>query len=271
MFLANQKNVYESLEALTTVYYHKNELGLAKENHMKAIKYFEYYCKVKNIKKSESVHERLRFKQKQLIREINRPTKQPDSGESTLPLENLNDNQVNLHSSNKADEDISDKLSKMYIQNHEFSPKNSSRQMNENMIDQIDRLALNEEEKSAKEENDFGYQSSERISSDNFRNLTEKELNDRYDETKTNITILDKKNATASDLSRSNHAMTSSSAEEGTFKDTKSDEIGKYDNDDTPTKSDNETIQDYSRSNSEENNDESALKATLQGAIKKRM
>jgi hypothetical protein len=201
---------------LTTVYYHSKQLGLAKENQLKAIKYFDYYCKVKNLKKSEAVHDRLKFKHKQLVREINRPAEQQqqidDSRSERNPSPERSDKKAipQNHS-----EEASEKLSKMSIQNHEFTPKNSSRQMDESVKDHIDEMVETYETKRVTNEFDESRNIAKRASTESVRKgLTDKELTDRYDEAKSNIRIVDK-DSTADLATRSNDdTMTNRSREE---------------------------------------------------------
>ena len=171
------------------------KLDLARENQLKAIKYYDYYCKMKNIKKSEVVHNRLKFKNRQLRVEMNAELKR-----STPPS-----TQEELKDGVKSPVQASEIESRMYIQNHEFTPKNSSRQMDEDLANQMGELVLNERlvaEKKVSDNDDLQKtdeydETEEPVNSD----LTESELKDRLDESNSNIKIirLAKKEASVDD------------------------------------------------------------------------
>ena len=66
MFQANQKNVWESLEALASIYLILNDSYSAKRALEQATTYYHSYCKIKNIKSNKSIDKRLAIKKDSL-------------------------------------------------------------------------------------------------------------------------------------------------------------------------------------------------------------
>ena len=65
-FQANQKNVWESLEALASIYSILNDNYSAKRALEQATTYYHSYCKIKNIKSNKSIDKRLALKKDSL-------------------------------------------------------------------------------------------------------------------------------------------------------------------------------------------------------------
>jgi hypothetical protein len=221
---------------LTTIYYHQDKLDLAKENQLKALKYFDYYCKMRNVKKNDVVNNRLKFKSKQLKRELESRRRQAEFSSSSSQVAKVKSPEpIKSSYSYEANEEIratspkdrdrkreegeAMNESKLLIQNHEFTPKSSSRQMDEDLANEMAQLILNDGlmlekrlvvvDKPEEDMNEFGYDRDESPEPEEKRGAVGENAS------KANIKVIKLKKNVSVETSQSNEDFYESDGENG--------------------------------------------------------